>query len=221
MGVVIAHTASSTIGTNHTVCGPIDTTGANAIYIFGYSVFAGGNVGDNVGNTYTLIGDPDSTCNGGLISVRAFDPIVSTSHTFHFDGNSTFENQIAVVAFQVQDPGGSFLNTRNGRQVNPVQSSSTILPPSNNAVFVSAVVGGCGWGPAGLSFPTVDEGFTILEAQNRLAVAYLSQDTAAAINPTWITLNTRTDVPNPTGATTLECMGFFIPFSGGWQVYEA
>jgi hypothetical protein len=212
--VVIAHTSISTSGTNLATTAPIDTTGANAIYMFGYSVFGVGPPTDSKGNVWTDDGDLDSTCNGGAGFTRCFNPVVGTGHTFSVTGNASFTTQLLVLALRVQNPG-SFLNIRANSQVNPVQCSIPITAPVDNLVLVSCAVAGCGW-----TSLTVDSGFTIIEQQPNIGMAYLIGAISTSINPTWTTL-TSGGIGGSTGGVVLESMGVFIPTGGNWQVYEA
>lgn len=218
MGVIIGHISTSTSSTAVVTTPPIDTTGANVIYIVGWSVFtvSGTPPGgfDNKGNTYVNVGDPNSTCNGGMVLRRCFNPVVGSGHTFSISGSPSFSTEIAVVAMKVANVG-VVVNDRNGNQVNPVQCSASITPAGDDYVYVSAATAGCGW-----TSMSVDSGFTILETQLHLGLAYLTQSIAATINPIWSILAPG-GIGGSTGATVMESMGTFAPTGGDWRVYEA
>lgn len=215
---LIGHAQGQVTGTAVATTAPIDTTGATALYIFGSTTFtigepAGGY--DNFGNTWVIIGDPNSTCNGSIIGLRCFNPITGPGHVFRISGSPSFSTYVAVLALKVDSPGGVYLLTRSANQANPVQPGS-MTPPSDNAVIVCAAQAGCGW----LGPPTVDSGFTMVEAVGNLGVAYQVQPAAAPINPTWSSLAPG-GIGGSTGCSVAESMSLFPPFGGGLRVYEA
>lgn len=221
--VLLAHISAFVSGTAVATTPPIDTTGATALYVFGASTFTmgvapGGT--DNKANAFVQFGDPNSSCNGSIISWRCFNPTTTgPGHTFSVSGSPSFSTYIAVLALTLKDPGAAYLLTRTASKVKPCQPGS-MTPPADDFVIVAAAVAGCGWGPLGGGIPAVDSGFTLIEAVGSLGVALQVQAKAAPINPTWSTL-TPEPIFGETGCAVMEGMGFFPPFGSGLRVYEA
>lgn len=211
MSVIIAHTSNLSLS-GGVVCGPIDTTGSTAIYIFGWGVFGvfQPSTGfDSYGNTWVLVGNPFSTCNGGLSGYRCFNPVCGPGHTFGLvPGLNTYGTEIAVVAMRPVDPTGTWAlrRTQAASGQNPIQPGvfSPPAPAVANYVIVAAGMAGCGLTPVG-----VDSGFILLEALPQMGMAYqVLASVPPTLNPTWTTL-----VPGGTGGSTgaalMEGMGVY------------
>ncbi len=235
MSLIIASGSIRIPGTGN-VFGPgltadltLDTRGATVIYLFGWATFAvrePDTAWDNQGNTYTLMANPFSTCNGGMQGLRVFNPQTSATHNFRATGNTSFAGtELIVVAFAPTVSGFAYLNNRADSNVFPVKAGADqgpIITPFNDALFVAAAHAGCGWGAG----PDVDSGFTIIERLLHMAVAYNTIPlVTTAVDPIWTTLGTLPDQPSPTGGATLEGFGIFTgdqPVSqGNVRIYEA
>lgn len=233
--VIIAHGKASIPG-NGVISDPgyeasvtLDTRGAKVIYAFGWAVFSvtePDDHWDNLGNTYTLLSNPFSTCNGGMQGIRIFNPLTDANHRISVRGNSSFGGtEIIVVAFAPTLSGNGYLNNRATSNCNPVKAGSDqgpIIAPFNNALFVAAAHAGCGW----FEGPQIDSDFILLDTLIHLGVAYnVIPLVSTPIDPTWTTLGVIPDQPNPTGGAILEGFGIFngnAPVSANnTRIYEA
>lgn len=178
-----------TFGAGDLTTSAIDTSGANLL-ILAFSRYVGSGVetvSDSKGNTWvplTLKSDP-----GGEAYVRLYyaaSPTVGAGHTFTVAG-SQFDS-VAVQAWS--GANAAPLDVQNGA-VNTGAATSiapgSITPTNNNSLIITA--GNSTTGSSGTY--AIDSGFTITENQMQgsghegLGLAYLKQNTLAAVNPTW------------------------------------
>src|ERR1035437_5415276 len=230
MPLIIAHGSAFIPGTGTVFGGglevslTLDTRGATVIYIFGSAVFNINESGsfDSEGNTYTLIADTFSTCNGGISGLRVFNPKTSATHRFSITGQSPYNGtELIVVAFAPTVTGPPYVNNRAISVCNPVHAGS-ITTPFNDAVFVAAAGAGCGWD----NTPQIDSDFTMIDTLTHLAVAYkVVPLISTLVDPIWTTLLTTPGQLDPRGEAILEGFGIFTgdrPFSkGNTRIYEA
>ena len=182
----VVSSVSQNLGINGgTTSSGIDTTGATLIVV---SVPWSGTapspvVSDNKGNTYTALthrsASPDHTM------YYCATPTVGTGHTFTVTKTSGFSS-ITVIAFSGAHavPFSAESGTTNISQ-SSIQPGA-ILPPGNNYLIVT----GCSHNATLTA--AIDSGFTIQEAVPYVggtyiggAIAYLVQESAASVNPTW------------------------------------
>lgn len=220
MSLIVNQVAVSTSGITVVTTPPIDTTGAKVIYLAGASVFGIGTPPggyDNKGNTWTLLANPFSTCNGGMGVLRCLNPIVGSGHTFSVSGNSSFYTEMSVIAIAPLNYGTPYINTRADSNANPVKAGGGgITMPMDHAVFMAFAVAGCGWDSV-----SVDEGFTTVHTLAHLESAYYVQDIGRVnIDPTWTALSTG-GIGGSKGGAVLESIGVFPNLGGDWQVYES
>jgi hypothetical protein len=159
--------------------GAIDTTGANLIVCHASNWTGGGEpCTDSKSNTYTgLTFQTVSSYGGRLWYVE--DPTVGTGHDFNNVGPFA---RAVVIAFSGVDTSGGSFDVENGA-TNANQPGS-VTPSADHAV----VVAGASFEPGSVS--GIDSDFTIAQtAPNSggvgASIAYLIQETAAAVNPTW------------------------------------
>lgn len=208
MSVLIGHVSTS-VASGATMTTPsLDTTGTTALYIIGFSTFGVFSPTDSYGNSWVLVANPFTTCNGSISAFRCFNPICGPGHTATLSGDPAYAKQIALVAFNVLDPSGTWAlrRTQAASGVNPVQSGvfSPVAPSDTNYVIIAAAAGGCG-----LLSIAVDSGFTLIESLPQMGVAYrVLASPDASLNPEWVTLDT-TFSASPTGAALMEGMGTY------------
>lgn len=206
----------------------LDTRGAKVIYIFGWGIFSVGEPDDHwddQGNTYFLMANPFSTCNGGMQGLRVFNPQTNASHRFSVKAGSSYGGtEIIVVAFLPTLSGNGYVNTRADSNCNPVKAGKDgpIIAPFNNALFVAAAHAGCGW----FGEQQIDSDFNMIDRLPHLAVAYKTVPLVSTpVDPIWTTLGIIPDQPDPRGAAILEGFGIFNgdqPTStGNTRIYEA
>jgi hypothetical protein len=190
---LIAHTGSTTPGTNGSTTSAMDTTGANLLVVVAsqYSGVSPGAVSDSKGNTWTAL----TGQTGGNSYARMFysqGGTVGTGHVFSYSGGfSTF----VVLAFS--GAAASPFDVESGSSTNLYYGSSQPCPltPSQDG---SLIVSGCsivdgGTTPyyeSGGGFTTTDYvGFGYNsgtgDGQEGVVGGYLIQTTAAVANPTW------------------------------------
>lgn len=165
-----------------------DTTGADLIVVMIYRFGGTTAFSDSEGNTWTpLTEEGTGGYFGGLL--YCVSPNVGDNHTFTNDGTNATFSGVAVMAFSGLDTGDPF----GGESAGNANSGTTIQPGSltPDADF-SLVVTGLGTDPGSDGGTAdVDSGFTDVFVARvggtnvGAGLAYLFQDTAAAVNPTW------------------------------------
>ncbi len=165
----------------------IDTTGADLIWIgvADYSGSTGGALSDSKGNTWTQIEADLDGSNGRITTFYCQAPTVGSGHTFTYSATFLF-GSIAVIA--VSGSASTPLDQTNHTAssfMQPTVSTGSITPAEDNEIIFAAVDFG-----SGVSSATIDSGFTIQEQLPYsgwigIAVAYLIQTSAGAVNPTW------------------------------------
>lgn len=181
---LLTHTGAGGLN-NDVTTSPIDTTGATLLVIVEGRAGAVVTPTDSKGNTWTKL----NTVTGVAISAIYYsaNPTVGTGHTFTVTGSgnfpaltvAAFSGVVAVSPFDQQSVGDT-------GTVTSIQPHS-VTPSENNELIVtgleiSGVVGSL----------AVDSSFTIIDNipfvnsnSFGVALAYLVQGTAAAVNPTW------------------------------------
>ncbi len=185
---LIASTTISASGDSGT-SSPINTIGSSLIVIAINNEISTFGVSDSEGNEWTQLTTYDSTL-GANDTYQCFfycaNPTTSSSHTFSATGS---EIGACVAAFSGTTLSSAF-DQQNGAAL-PSEgtdpSPGSVTPTQNGELIVTAT--GSYNGP--LSEPTITDGFTLTDslygsvAGNTCVMAYLVQETAAAINPTW------------------------------------
>ncbi len=165
---------------------PVNTTGSDLLIVSGswYSNI-GSSVSDSKSNTwYSLTAQQTSPI--ALINrlFYASSAISGTGHTATLSGVSNFGSigfqawsGISPAPFDVEN--GSLNNTSG---LTSIQTGS-VTPSQNNCLIVASIVFESG------GTLSIDSGFTLTRygdpSGERGGIAYLIQDTAAAVNPTW------------------------------------
>lgn len=181
---LLAHT-SALGGANSATTSGIDTTGASLL-IVAVASFNTPTLSDSAGNTFTGLTQQTA----GHFSIQLFEcysPITSSSDTFTVSGANSYAS-LAVAAFS--GTSGSAVDTSSGATDTTGSSTlqtGSITPTHNDELIVSGVTVS-DW-TATLS---VNSGLTITDQVASasgmgagVALAYLVQASAAAINPTW------------------------------------
>lgn len=169
----------------------IDTTGADllVVAVADLDFFFTGTLSDSKSNTWTALTRVEvSSSEVGVVLYYAKNPTVGGSHTFTF--SQTFNKpSIAIAAFSGADLTDPF-DQENGTSPAGTTSSQpgSITPTEDNEVILAAL----SWEVAESGTVSVNSSMTItdqidVDGSNHcgLALAYLVQTSAAAINPTW------------------------------------
>lgn len=163
---------------------PRDMTGATLFVAAACATNTPLAISDNAGNTWT----PLSMVSPGSDRLQVyyvFNPFTSNAHTFTLNGFGY--NALSVVAFsggmrifdqQSAGAGGS----------SPPIGGGVITPVQNKELIISA----CGLHAGSATFSSVGSGFVLPSAAimnpsgvEGVAMAYLLQGSAAAVNPVW------------------------------------
>jgi len=167
---------------------PIDTTGANFLVaaVARLQVTGDGIPTDSYGNTwyegesYHGDGGPAAT----ITIWRCWNATCGPGHTFSI---APFGNSLAVAAFDIGEVDSDPLGQQNGFGL--YNNGAATLQPgpvttSNNGELIVTALAGPGSGT-----PTVDSGFSITDPLEVLftgvSLAFLFQEAAAPVNPTW------------------------------------
>lgn len=180
---LVAHTVSGQAFGGVTATTPaINTTGANFIVLACGWVTGAMTPTDSKGNTYTALTEYSLSSNLQLFYCH--NPIVGPSHTFTLtNGSAVFP----VIAAQAFSGVGSF-DVQNGGTGGPSTQpvpAGPLTPSSDGELLISAEVS------ANSATATVDSGFTRTDFVANvghglgIAMAYLVQEAAATVNPTW------------------------------------
>lgn len=185
---IVAETDAANVGGGGVTTSAIDTAGANLIVI---ATGISGAISDSKGNTYTQITAGDPGCRLWYCA----NPTVGSGHTFTIDGTSNF-SPIAVQAFAGAHASPLDNNTVNSAVGTTVQPGS-ITPSVNNCLLVAAMSNPS----AALTTTSIDSGFTqtcdrgfVGSNSYGIAMGYLSQTTAGAVNPTFTVNASSTNV---------------------------
>lgn len=196
--VTVASNISFIAGTNagssdiaNVTTSAIDTTGANFI-ILNISIldfFPNGTITDSKGNSAPTA--LTAASGGGFCRSRLFyyvAPTVGSGHTFTFTGSNTGEPSIGVAAFSgVAASPFDVENVAGGTSASP--SAGSITPTLNGELVFAGVCTRI------TTINSIDSSFNVVgtpiadDGTNHLSewIAYLIQNTAAAVNPTWTT----------------------------------
>lgn len=142
----------------------------------------GGTISDNKSNSWTSAVDKNDGATNRVTIYHVLSPTVGAGHTFTWTGG-------AVEAIDVQAwrcPGGAPTLDQTNGTTSGTQPGS-ITPTADDCLLIAGAAGG-----TDASAPTIDSGFTVTTSRAfttsvclNSGMAYLVQDTAAAINPTW------------------------------------
>lgn len=189
---VVASVAAS--GTSNAVTsGGINTTGADLIVVTtsDYDGVAATSLTDSKSNTWTKLTTRDSAgLTGRNVIYYCYNPIVGSGHTFSLSQSISFP---ALSAIAFSGSASTPFDVENGATNS---SSNTIatgsITPSQNGEMV---VAGVNWNDGGShpgSTVSITASMTIPVQTPPVsgscfgsAIAYIAQNTAAAINPTW------------------------------------
>lgn len=193
---LIANTGAGSTNNTSVTTPAIDTTGANLLVLclHRYQGASENTISDSKGNTWTgltLSTRSDAKC-------RIFycaNPTVGSSHTFSASSVSNTSPAITVSAWSGAHASAPYASIEN--QGNAAAASSTLQPGSVTASAAPALlittITSATYGPTN---PTIS-GWTktnlvSFNAGTNMAgcMAYLVQDPASAINPTWANLDT-------------------------------
>jgi hypothetical protein len=175
---LVAHTAKHA-GSDPDTTSAINTTGASLLVVAVDCIFGGSTVSDSKGNTWVgLTGHTGlalPTCRFYYVK----NPTVGTGHTFTATGGNM---SFAVLAYSSTDTSANADGDTGGDANAATIQPGSITPGQDDSVVIAAL-GSLGTGHS------IDSGFTIVEdiesAQGGIAIAYLIQTAAAAVNPQW------------------------------------
>lgn len=184
----------------------VSTVGANFIvlaasYLQGVSF----TIQDSLSNSWS-VADTVTNPSGPITTIwYCFNPTIGPSHTFELNGTDIY-GTITMEAFS-----GAVSGTLDQHTDNIIASGNTIQPGSitplhNGELIVAAYCGPPGGGSAPPTL-TVDSSFIITDGVAYSegnyfggAMAYLVQNTAILVNPTW----TDTAAPNTASIASFE-----------------
>jgi hypothetical protein len=177
--------------------GAIDTTGANllVVSVSQYNGTGAGTLSDSKSNTWTPLTAKVGPSEAYNRLFYCASPVVGSGHTFTSNSTGLF-GAIAVQAWS--GANASPFDVQNGATAGSgltIQPGS-VTPSQNNSLIIASV------DPAGnaMSAYLIDNGFTITDSVNSgpgvegLAMAYLLQSTAAAMNPNWSWTGSSNDI---------------------------
>lgn len=190
---LLAHTAKgSTSGTGATcVTAAIDTSGASLI-VAAFAQFntpINGTITDSKSNTWTAltgyIGASNANVDTGVRIVYCAHPTVGSGHTFQPAQNNFPALAVAAFAATLDATTAEFdVGTHNSAATTLQPGSQT--PAHNNDVVISAATtNATGTFAVDSSFSITDQVAQVNSQHVGLALAYIIQTTAAAVNPTW------------------------------------
>lgn len=180
-------------GQNGGTTASIDTTGASLLVAVcgGDPPASNFTVSDSKGNTWTALTEASG---GGFPNGRMYyvaNPTVGTGHTFTLGGTNIYAG-IEVASFSGITSTSPF-DQQNGVAGSAADGGTataqpgSITPSENNELVVAGIC------VSDSSTVTINSGMTVAPGQipyaggsnPTIAIAYIVQTTAAAINPTW------------------------------------
>ncbi len=181
---LVAHTAAGSVAGNDITTPPIATTGASLLVAMVTDQGPAPALTDSKGNTWTALTLPSSPAQKGqLFYVKT--PTVGSGHTFSTNVGAGAVPAVAVAAFSGTAGLAADLDTASATTGMSIQPGSG-TPAHANEVIVT------GMSSSGTDADSIDSGFTITDqlpllgfAHFGIALAYLIQGAAAAVNPTW------------------------------------
>jgi hypothetical protein len=183
---LIAHGLGS--GADNPTVSAIDTTGANLL-VAAISQYNGSGVGtlsDSKSNTWTALTAKVGAAEAYNRLFYCASPIVGSGHTFTYNNTGLF-GAIAVQAWSNANVSPFDLQNGNTAASGLTVQPGSVTPNQINSVIITAV---CPGGAATSGY-SIDGGFTVSDSVNTgpgvegLAMAYLVQGAAAAVNPNW------------------------------------
>lgn len=191
---LVAHVLAETAGqAGPATTSAINTTGANFIVI-GVSTNAptGGTITDSLTgcaspcNTWIRLTAQQVGTNAGTVLFFSANPTVGTNHVFVYTNANQYPS-LAVAAFSgvaTSSPKDQENGANSGAsQVGSLQTGS-VTPSANNELVVTSIAS------SGSPTFSINSSFTITDQTPSgggfwLALGYLIQTTATAVNPTW------------------------------------
>lgn len=183
--VASAIAGASPTSSDNAVTTAIDTTGASLIVV-GINYFLGAGsatLSDSKGNTWTALTlVSESTANGRLY--YCVNPTVGSGHTFTLTASGAVRASVAAMAFS---NAGAFDQESSSHAVAETRQPGSLTPSSSDSLFVTMLASQSNGGDS------INAGFTLSEtiadtaSHLSLSVAYLVQESPAAVNPTWAT----------------------------------
>lgn len=184
---LLGYTTANASGGATSVNSPsFDSGGATIIAVWLGSLDGTPVVTDNAGNTYTL----GTNSNSGPFHGRwAYCLSPSTSATHVVTVSSTNDPSIIVVWFNLVSAFDSQSTPNTGASVTSLQTGS-VTPANNGSLVLAALMNYRDAGP--IASVSINSGFTIVTNVDSVtgtrvgvAIAYLIQGTAGAVNPSW------------------------------------
>lgn len=186
---LLTHTAAGSVASNTVTTTAISTTGATIIAIAladAVSVVPG-DLTDSASNVYVFT--PTKAVGSDQITiVLILNPTTSGTHTFTYTQASSFPS-IAVACFSGTLGGLQAWTAGSSSSTTTVQPG-ILTPRQDNALILSAYTNNVSTGSPTFS---IDSSFTKTDqidgatTPTAVALAYLVQSAAAAVNPTWTT----------------------------------
>jgi hypothetical protein len=200
---VVANVAAGSVGGADVTTGAIDTTGANLLIACVGDFNGAATPTDSKSNTWNPLTVRINVNSGDAVKLfYAYGSInVGSGHTF--TGVSTLAPSIAVLAVSGALSTDPFDQQNGTTDANGVTTKAvgSVTPSEANELITACI----GWA-AGTSNQSIDSGFTITDNVNYsggshmgVALAYLIQGSASAVNPAWSW--TTNDSPGTTIAT--------------------
>lgn len=194
ISIIVSTSAGAPTGATVATTGFINSTGGSLIVVFVADLrgtVVPNQVQDNKGNSYAhLVDYDDGVASGSRIRVYYnSNPIVANGHQFTYNSggvNAAHPSMhILVISGTVPNDTPTLyqgLGLPNGTAGRP----GSFTPPNDRSIVICGV---SSW--KSTSANTIDSGFTVSTTQTFTAnhfssgLAYLIQDIASAVNPTW------------------------------------
>lgn len=201
---LIANTKIAPAGNDGGTSASINTTGANLIVAalcLSATTTGGPTFSDSKSNTWTLLTTATSATENIALYYCA-SPTVGSGHTFTTGPgfpNHPFSSA-CIAAFSNVKPSGPLDQNNGGASTAPALTVQpvSITPVTNGELLICVL----GTAPVGAETAAINSGFTKTDDApfnpgNAFGshMAYLVQNTAAAINPTWTVSGTTTSNP--------------------------
>jgi hypothetical protein len=164
----------------------IDTTGANLLVVaveqFGNLL---GSLADSKSNTWTGLTAQTQAADAYVSLFYCASPTVGSGHTFTYFGANIFGG-IAVQAWSGANAAPFDVENGAGATSTTI-STGSVTPSVSNSLIITGLCGS-----TGSHTYAIDSGFTITDSADYsagtdlgIAMAYLKQGSATAVNPTW------------------------------------
>jgi len=188
---VVDHTCASVSdggdGSTPLTSGSINTTGASLLIAYSGVYIGTSNpaFSDSKSNTWTGLTNIADSQNSRLW--YAYNATVGSGHTFTISGDSDLFNQaFCVIALSGALTSNPFdIQNTNSNSLQSTIAPGSITPSQDNEIIVTGFASGAqNTTPAiGSSFTLADS--TIGSGHGVIGIAYLTQMSSSAVNPTW------------------------------------